>query len=277
MVVLLGVVFVCIGIQKYLQKKDIAQQSNNVVIQLSKGKHTKSNNKHHNKNNHKDSKHKKSQVGKHLSKHKLSKHGAESYSKPVQKFIQVLNKIPENKKSKDYHDKIEKTHKEYKKLSPSQKNEVAQYTNKSSIDAMKNFMKTDKYKKLPQSKKSEINHHINGLSTAQGSSNNPGKFINKKLIQRFIKSVDVIQEITLQSEPNKDVEQREKEGSKEIENAYEVYKKLYSAYKQNLKVTKSENKDIKKAVKKLFDHKNIENMVWYGHETDENRGDHNKK
>ena len=68
------------------------------------------------------------------------------------------------------------------------------------------------------------------------------------------------------SEKSNEVEQKEKkEKNEKINKAYEAYKTLYDSAKgmgDKLVVSKEDNEKVKKSAIKLFDCKNIKNMVW---------------
>ncbi len=64
---------------------------------------------------------------------------------------------------------------------------------------------------------------------------------------------------------NEAEEKEKKEKSEKINKAYEAYKKLYDSAKEmgnKLIVSKEDNEKVKKSAIKLFDCKNIRNMVW---------------
>jgi hypothetical protein len=98
--------------------------------------------------------------------------------------------------------------------------------------------------------------------------------ISQELIKKFTDSVDAIAEkptapkadekgATSESS-KKDYEEKKKSYYDKIEKAFAAYKELFEESKKSgATVTQSENDEIKKAAKKLFERKNIQNMVWH--------------
>ena len=87
-----------------------------------------------------------------------------------------------------------------------------------------------------------------------------------QLIHDFIESVDQIRgtcrsKIGQQSDDSQVEKHRE-----QVEISYKKYKAMYDFFKQHQhKISKKENDKINPAVNKLFECKNIKNMVWGGH------------
>lgn len=96
--------------------------------------------------------------------------------------------------------------------------------------------------------------------------------INQELIKKFIDSVDAIHKRPTATKfdekdttSNKDYEEKKKSYYEKIENAYASYKALYEESKKSgATIIQSDNDEIKKAARKLFERKNIQNMVWHG-------------
>ena len=88
----------------------------------------------------------------------------------------------------------------------------------------------------------------------------------QKLINNFIDSTNKI-ERSCKSHPNQTKGSSTYPDHREqVDRAYKDYKKMFDYFKlhQN-KISKQENDKIKSAVKKLFECKNIKEMVWGGH------------
>jgi|GEM_PF-3318930 len=270
------VISTCIAMIGYKYLQPSLGQDDNVVIQYREHKGDKNNN-NHNQNKHeghKSNQHNtnKQSRGQKPSKHEPEKNKKKSYSRESQEFVKLYNNTSKEERSSG---KSNETFESYNKLSKDQKNEVReQLYDKRLSDYISEFFNVNSklYEGASESKMNETTKELHKsfkkFNDRNKSKNSP-KFIKTDVIKKFITFVDKI--------PNKKSEENKKDRSDKIEKAYEAYKKLYSAYKKHLKVTESENRDIKKAAVKLFDFKNIEHMVWYGHETDESRNDHNEK
>jgi len=116
-----------------------------------------------------------------------------------------------------------------------------------------------------QTKKNEISKPKTTEKSSQSQTTTPKI---KDLIEKFVSETDKIPGDCKSSkkEPKeKQDEATKKEKHEKIERAYQAYKNLYDEAKKmdnELVVSKEDNEKVKKSAVKLFDCRNIKNMVW---------------
>lgn len=121
---------------------------------------------------------------------------------------------------------------------------------------------TQRVQQQPKTKRSQ--HTTAAPARRKSSSSQPENSEIKSMIEEYVQKVDQITEKYCDGHEKKPDQKTMSEHTKKIQQAYESYEKLYrsDAGNKGKEVNKDDNQRIKKANKKLFTCKNIQNRVW---------------
>ena len=91
------------------------------------------------------------------------------------------------------------------------------------------------------------------------------------VINDLLKAVNDIPERSSEKGSKSESQGSKKDFSNKVDKAYKAYKKIFGFMKTH-SVTESQNKKIKKSLIKLFNSRNIKDMVWRAQVIDEKKG-----